>query len=73
MEKLNCAEYQTGYFCGGRNTIELVTYKDKIVFPQKIQIYVVKWYHMYIHHPELDRTQAKIRQNLYWPGLRETI
>ena len=29
MGKIKCAEYQTGYFFIGRNTIELVMYKDK--------------------------------------------
>ena len=28
-ETLKCTEYQKGYFRGGRNTIEVVTYKDK--------------------------------------------
>ena len=41
-EKLNSAEYQKGSFRGGRNIIKLVTYKDKIVIPQKLQKYVVK-------------------------------
>ena len=36
-EKLKCVKYQKGSFCGGQNTIELVTYEDKIVIPQKIQ------------------------------------
>ena len=40
--KLNSAEYQKGYFCGGQNTIKLIMYKDKIVIPQKLQKYVVK-------------------------------
>ena len=54
-EKLNSVEYQKGYFCGGRNTIKLVTCKNKIVIPQKLQKYVVKWYGTYLLHPGLDQ------------------
>ena len=54
-EKLKYATYQKGYFRGGRNTIELVTYKDKIVIPHKLQRYVVKLYHTYILHPGLEK------------------
>ena len=36
-EKLKCKKYTKGSFCGGQNTIELVTYEDKIVIPQKLQ------------------------------------
>ena len=28
---------------------------------------------MYILHPELDRTEAMICQNLYWPVIREAV
>ena len=42
-ERLNYVEYQKGYFHGVRNTIKLVTYKNKTVIPQKLQKYVVKW------------------------------
>ena len=41
-EKLNSAEYQEGYFRGGRNTVKNVTYKNKIFIPQKLQKNVVK-------------------------------
>ena len=58
------------YFCEGRNTIEIVMYKDKIAIPQKLQKYVVKWYHMYLIHPGLDRIYALIFQHLYCPGIR---
>ena len=27
-EKPKCAEYQKGYFCGGHNTIEILTHKE---------------------------------------------
>ena len=55
-EKVNCTKYQKGTFCEGRNTIEIVTYKDKILIPQKLLKYVVKWYHKYLLHPGMYRT-----------------
>ena len=73
MEKLHSAEYQMGYFRGGKNTIEFVTYKDKILIPQQLQKYVVKWYHKYLLHLGLDRTEAIIPHNFYWTGIREAL
>ena len=73
IRKNDSVEYKKGYFCGVRKTIKLVTYKDKIVIPQKLQKYVVKWYHTYLLHPGLDRMEAIILQNLYWPGIRESV
>ena len=29
----------------------------------------MKWYHLYLLHPGLDRTEAMICQHLYWPGI----
>ena len=72
-EKLNCAKYKKGSFHGSRNTIKLVTYKDKIIIPQNFQKYVVKWYHMYLLHTGMDRTESMIRQHFYWPGIREAV
>ena len=72
-EKLTCAEYQKVYFCRGRNTIKLVTYKYKIVIPQKLHIYVVKWYHMYPLHPLLDITEVINLQHLYWIGIISVV
>ena len=48
MGKLKCAGYHNGDFNGGCNTIQLVTYNDKIVIPHKLKRYVVHSYHMYI-------------------------
>ena len=53
--------------------MELVTYKDIIVIPQKLQKYAVKCYHLHLLHPGLDITEATIHQNLYCPGPREEI
>ena len=44
--------------------MELVTYKDEIFIPQKLQIYVENNYHTYLLHTRLDRTQEMIFQHL---------
>ena len=33
----------------------------------------MKWYHTYLLHPGLDRTEAMICQYLYWSGIREAV
>ena len=63
-EKLNCAKYKGYFFHGGRNTIKLVTYKNKIVILQKLQRYVVNWYHVHILHPGMDLTDEMVFQHL---------
>ena len=61
-----------GLFCGGRNTLELVTYKDKIFIQQLLQKYVVICYYVYLLPPGIDRTEAVIPQHFYWPGIRKS-
>ena len=72
-EKLTCAEYQTGYFFSGQNTVKLVTYKDKLVIPQLLQKYPMEWYYTYILHPGMDTTEAIIHQHLYWKDIRNDV
>ena len=72
-EELKWAEFTKGYFRVGRSTIDLITYKYKRVIPQKLQKYVVKWYHTYLLHPGLDQTEAIILQHFYFPGIKYTV
>ena len=44
-----------------------------MVITQKLQKYVVKWYHTYILCPELDQTEAMVFQHLCWPGIVEAV
>ena len=64
-EKIDSSEYIQGYFRGGQNTINLVTFNDKIDIPQLLQRYVLILYHTYIFHPGLDITKAIIFQRFY--------
>ena len=57
--------YHKGYFRGGINIeLSLITCKDNIVIPSKLQSDVVHWYHTYLLHPVMDITEAIICQYL---------
>ena len=72
--KYTTGTYQKGYFRGDSNIdIKLITCKDNIVIQSKLQGYVVHWYHTYLLHPEMDRTEAMIFQHLYWPDIRYAV
>ena len=74
MAKYKNGMYHKGYFSGGSNTdIKLITCNNNIVILSKIQGYVLHWYHMYILHPGMDRTEAIIFQHLYWPNIRYVV
>ena len=62
-----------GYFCGGWNNTEILTYRYKIFIPHKIQRYIFNWYHTYLLHTRLDRMEAMICQNLFWTVIRNAI
>ena len=66
--------YHKGSFRGGSNIgLKLILCKYKFVIPSKIQSYVLHWYHTYLLHPGMDRTEAMIRQHLYWPKIRDAV
>ena len=71
MEKLSSAEYIKGYSRGGQNNINIVTSNDKIIIPQLLQRYVVKFYHTYLFHLGLDRTEAMIFNIFTGPALEK--
>ena len=66
--------YDKGSLSGGSNNdISLIMCKDKIVIPSIIQKYILHWYHKYLLCPGMNRTEAMIRQNLYWPDIRYAV
>ena len=72
--KYKDGKYHKGYFRGLSNTdLKLITCKDKIGIPSILQSYVVHWYHTYLLHPGMDRTEAVICQHLYWPDIRNFV
>ena len=74
MEKYKEGKYKTGYFCGGNNIyLNLITCEDKIVIPPILQSYVLHWYHTYLLHPGMDRTEAMNIQHLYCHGIIKSV
>ena len=47
--------------------------KDNIFIYSIIQKYVLHWYHMYLIHPGMDRTEAMICHHLYWSIIRNVV
>ena len=50
-----------------------MTCKDKVGIPLLHQKCVLHWYHMYLLHPRMDRTEAMIFQHLFCPGIINAI
>ena len=67
------SNYHIKAFHVGGKTRALVCYKDKIVVPNKLQKYVIDWYHTVLCHPGINRTEETISQHLYWPKMRDQI
>ena len=38
-----------------------------------LQKCVLYWYHAYLLHTGMDRTEVMIFQHFYWPGIREAL
>ena len=73
IAKLKSATYHTKSFRGGGKVTDLICKGDKIVLPTILQKYAVNWYHTYLLHPGMERTEATLCQHYYWPESRDTI
>ena len=72
--KYKTGTYQQGYFPGVCNIdLKLITCKDNIVILSILQSYVLHWYHMYLLHPGMDKTEAMILQHLYCTNIRDAV
>ena len=65
--------YSTQSFHGGGKSRHLICHNGLIVVPFSLQQRVVEWYHTYLLHPGADRTEATIRQHLWFPDMRTKI
>jgi hypothetical protein len=65
--------YHLHSFHGEGKTKELISYKEKIVVPKKLQRHIVDWYHTVYCHPGINRTEETIGQHLWWPKMRRHI
>ena len=67
IAKYKNGTYHKGCFHGGSNIyINLTTCEVNIVILSKLQSYVIHWYHTYLIHTGMDRTELMIRQ--YFTG-----
>ena len=67
IDKYEMGTYQKGSFRGGSNIyLNFITCEDNIFIPLILQSFMLHWYHTYLLHPVMDRTEAMIRQHLYW-------
>ena len=70
IDKYEIDTYQKGYFCGGSNIyFNLITCEDNIFIPLILQSCMLHWYHTYLLHPVMDRTEAMICQKIYCPEI----
>ena len=67
------SKYVIQPFEGGGKTRDLICYNNKIVVPSKLQARIVQWYHDYLGHPGINRTEETIGQHLWWPKMRNHI
>ena len=60
------------FHAGGKER-KLICRKRKIVIPSTLQDRVVDWYHHYLAHPGINRTEETIGQHLWWGKMRDHI
>ena len=69
----NQDDYHLKSFCGGGKKRTLICRKEKIVIPTTLQRRVVTWYHDILCHAGETRTEQTLRQQYWWPNLRDSI
>ena len=72
LKKKN-SKYVIKPFTAAGKVRELVCYNNKIVVPKSAQNRVIDWYHHYLGHPGINRTEESIGQHLWWPKMRNQI
>ena len=65
--KAKDSQYYIKDFIAAGKTWQLICYKDKIVIAKEQQLQIVNWYHDYLGHPGINRTEESIGQHLWWP------
>jgi hypothetical protein len=73
LKALKSGLYSIHAFCGGGTKRDLICHNGKIVIPTSLRQRTVEWYHQYLLHPGLNRTEESIRQHLTWPTLRDDV
>ena len=69
LKQLKKGRYNINAFRGGDVTRDLICHNGKIVVPMSLRQRIVEWYHVYLLHPGLNRTEESIKQHLCWQTL----
>jgi len=67
------SKYKTLLFAAAGKEYPLLCHNGKIVIPSALQARIVDWYHTYLSHPGINRTEETIGQHLWWPKMRDQI
>ena len=73
LKALDSGKYHFKSFHRDDTQRELICHRGKIVIPQSLKKQVMEWYHMYLGHPGINRTEETIAQHLWWPKMRDDI
>ena len=66
-------DYHVKTIRGGDKEFKLIHYKNKVVIPQSLQTRIATWYHEWLMHPGINRTEQTIRQHFTWPSLTADV
>ena len=65
--------YKLKSFYSAGKTFELICHNDQNIIAESLQLQVVNWYHNWLGHPGINRTEETICQHLWWPKVRDHI
>ena len=67
------AGYVMKQVCGGSKSYDIVHCKYKIVVPPALRKRLIKWYHILLMHPDINRKTQTIGMQFTWPKLHRNI
>ena len=73
MKRKENSPYESHMFMFAGQQIPILCYKGKMVIPSTLQKRIIDWYHSYLGHPGINRTEESISQHLWWPKMRDQI
>ena len=72
--KYKMGKYKKCSFCGGSNiNLNIIMCEDRIVIPSILKSCLLHWYHTYLLHKGMDRTEAMICQHLYLTSIGKSV
>ena len=73
VQALTTGKYKLQAFHRGADQLDLICHKGKIVVPVSLQGRIMEWYHLFLIHPGINRTEETIAQHLWWKTMRQDI